>query len=446
MNTGTDDSSLATITRFGLSDSSDSDASAHTATQSPIATLDDSSTLLPFPSGISPELEPHELSSDMDDHIAQLEQASQEHAAKLDRLLSIFENPPPPNTAQPPPTTVNDDPEPSSHHSSSLSHAKASPPSIFDGLRSNGHVWWTSVVIYASTVHFTIDQAKIMWALSYFASGRAAVYRQVILDHDTLFGKPRFVNWAEFEADFTKEFLPEDDHVQASLVLEGTSYFQGNSLVDDYIDTFRSYVTLAGLNVEPVLYAPNPLDPVIAGHLPDARNVGQTVVLKFHQGLKPSVERKVAEAESRPLEWDIMGWYNSQHFDKHEREDAAFRTAQGGSRTAFPSKASAPVPIPASAPSVQQPAPLPPGVPMEVDTTWGKVLAKHLCYNCGRAGHLSFVCPDRRRQDVCTVELDVNDWAEIAEAYAAYQDMQALEAKASSEEAVSQEGFGSNHE
>ncbi|KAF5365118.1 hypothetical protein D9758_011029 [Tetrapyrgos nigripes] len=418
---------------LNYSDSSDSDASAHTATQSPIATLDNSSTSLPFPSGISPELEPHELSSHMDDRIAQLEQASQEHTAKLDRLLSIFENSPPPNTTQPPPTTVNDDPEPSSHHSSSLSHAKVSPPSIFDGLRSNGRVWWTSVVIYASTVHFVNDQAKIMWALSYFVSGHAAVYRQAVLNHNTLFGKPHFTNWAEFEADFAKEFLPEDDCVQASLVLEGTSYFQGNSSVDNYIDMFRSYVTLAGLNVEPVLYAPNLSDPVIAGRLPDARNVGQTVVLKFCQGLKPSVERKVAEVESRPLKWDIMGWYNlAKHFDKHEHEDAAIRTVQGGSCTAFPSKASAPVcnapvgrslfpvPIPASAPLVPQPAPLPPGVPMEVDTAWGKVLAKRLCYNCGKAGHLSFVCPDCRHQDVRAVELDVNDWAEIAEAYAAY--------------------------
>ena len=102
-----------------------------------------------------------------------------------------------------------------------------------------------------------------MWVLSYFQTGRAAVYRQGLINYEHLYGTAHLQSWDDFEKEFSREFVPEDERNQASLVLEGNSYFQGATTVDEYVDNFRNLTTLSGLNVEPVLYSINPTDPTI---------------------------------------------------------------------------------------------------------------------------------------------------------------------------------------
>ncbi|KAF5369288.1 hypothetical protein D9758_002603 [Tetrapyrgos nigripes] len=208
--------------------------------------------------------------------------------------------------------------------------------------------------------------------------------------------------------------MPEDECTQASLTLEGVSYFQGTAFVDGYINNFCALITMAGLNVEPVLYSMNPTAPTIKARLEDAKHVGQTVVLKFRCRLWPALEKKVAEAEACPQEWDIMAWYSlAKRFDKHEREDAIFCGAQrsmhpGPPKPTFPSYAQpqgcslfpiqfpTPAVAPIPAPRVPAPtqAPLPQGIPMEVDASRQRFLACCTCYACGKTGHFSAACPD----------------------------------------------------
>jgi Zinc knuckle len=264
--------------------------------------------------------------------------------------------------------------------------------------------------------------------------------------------------------------MPDDERNQASLTLEGSSYFQGSTSVDEYVDNFRSLVTLAGLNVERTLYADKSDDyddlvsnasvdskgRLVKARLTDARNVGQTVVLKFRRGLRPAIERKVAEAEARPANWDIVGWYTlAKRFEKHEREDAAFRGAQRSTptlvqqrpafvprapvqgRSFFPAPVAAPAPVPVYAPrpaAPAAPASLHPGVPMDIDTTKQKFLARRLCYTCGQAGHFSAACPNRQREHLRVMDMTAEDWAEIAEAHAAFQDLQSASAEVPTEE------------
>ncbi|KAF5367455.1 hypothetical protein D9758_003828 [Tetrapyrgos nigripes] len=104
-----------------------------------------------------------------------------------------------------------------------------------------------------------------MWALSYFQTGRAATYCQSLIDHEHLYGSSHFDTWEEFEKEFIREFMPEDQRTQASLTLEGASYFQGTTSVDEYVDNFHTLITMAGLNIEPVLYSTNPTNPAIKG-------------------------------------------------------------------------------------------------------------------------------------------------------------------------------------
>ncbi|KAF5360058.1 hypothetical protein D9758_007609 [Tetrapyrgos nigripes] len=118
-------------------------------------------------------------------------------------------------------------------------------------------------ILMANSVLFQDDIAKIMWALSYFQTGHAATYCQSLIDHDHLYGSSRFDTWEEFEKEFIREFMPEDERTQASLTLEGVSYFQGTASVDEYVNNFCALITMAGLNVEPVLYSMNPTAPTI---------------------------------------------------------------------------------------------------------------------------------------------------------------------------------------
>ncbi|KAF5323188.1 hypothetical protein D9758_018066 [Tetrapyrgos nigripes] len=102
-----------------------------------------------------------------------------------------------------------------------------------------------------------------MWALFYFQTGHAATYCQSLIDHGHLYSSSHFDTWREFETEFIKEFMPEDEHTQASLTLEGVSYFQGTASVDKYVNNFRALITMAGLNVEPILYSTDPTEPTI---------------------------------------------------------------------------------------------------------------------------------------------------------------------------------------
>ncbi|KAF5349822.1 hypothetical protein D9758_010213 [Tetrapyrgos nigripes] len=88
-------------------------------------------------------------------------------------------------------------------------------------------------------------------------------YHQSLIDHKHLYGSSCFDTWEEFEKEFIREFMPEDEHTQASLTLEGASYFQGTTSVDEYVDNFHALITMAGLNIKPVLYSTNPTNPAI---------------------------------------------------------------------------------------------------------------------------------------------------------------------------------------
>ncbi|KAF5327988.1 hypothetical protein D9758_017787 [Tetrapyrgos nigripes] len=200
------------------------------------------------------------MSEAFDTRLAHLEQASQSQSEQLAEILAALQgqNPPPPtqppsqHPTQPPSSALSSTPP--SHHFSGASHAKASPPGIFDSQCSNGRVWWTSAIIYASTVRFQDDIAKIMWALSYFQTGCAATYCQSLIDHDHLYGSSCFDTWKEFEKEFIREFMPEDEGTQASLTLEGVSYFQGTASVDKYVDNFHALITMAGLTPQTLLH------------------------------------------------------------------------------------------------------------------------------------------------------------------------------------------------
>jgi len=52
--------------------------------------------------------------------------------------------------------------------------------------------------------------------------------------------------WGEFEQQFWLHFFSANAEADAINALEGTSYHQGNWMVDDYLDSFQALVSDVG--------------------------------------------------------------------------------------------------------------------------------------------------------------------------------------------------------
>jgi len=76
--------------------------------------------------------------------------------------------------------------------------------------------------------------------------------------------------WRDFEQQFRLHFFPANAEADAINALEGTSYHQGNRMVDDYLDSFQALVSDAGYT-----------DP-------------QTLVVKFQRGLRLGIQNQIA--------------------------------------------------------------------------------------------------------------------------------------------------------
>jgi len=76
--------------------------------------------------------------------------------------------------------------------------------------------------------------------------------------------------WADFKWQFQSQFFLVNMEADAVNTLEGSSYYQENQTVDDYLNSFLTLVLDAGY-----------MDP-------------QTLVVKFCQGLKLNVQSQIA--------------------------------------------------------------------------------------------------------------------------------------------------------
>lgn len=277
---------------------------------------------------------------------------------------------------------------------------KAAPPSDFDGSRKNGRTFLNSCHLYLqlSERMFANDQQKIHWALTYCKSGRAAKFADRILRSE-LGGTPRYQTWKEFTDDFTLKFCESQEQVRALTKLEGDSWYQRTSTVDEYIDTFEDLAELGGLT---------PNDPGL--------------VMKFRRGLTKDIQDKVAEMQGAPELDDLEGWKEAaRHFYQNQEANRAFgksiRTsasvpssaptrglvsaAPGTFPRPFPRFSVPPVPLPSPFPRFgpkPEVAPKPKSddpIPMEVDASKQRRLTPPVCFRCQQPGHLAKECPHR---------------------------------------------------
>ena len=123
--------------------------------------------------------------------------------------------------------------------------------------------------LHLALEQFSCNEEKILWTLAFFKDGQAARWSENLFHQEVNTGIFSIQSWAHFEQQFRSQFFPVNVEADAINALEGSSYYQGNWMVDDYLDTFLTLVSDTGYT--------------------DLR----TLVVKFYRGLKSSIQSQM---------------------------------------------------------------------------------------------------------------------------------------------------------
>jgi hypothetical protein len=317
-------------------------------------------------------------------------------------------------------------------------HIKPSSPNEFGGDRTKGRAFLNSCELYTALAphQFADDQAKIMWALSFMKSGRAArfVERQMRDYHNV--GSLSYGSWQEFVDEFIAEFCPKNEVQTSRTDLETTKFFQGGRNVDEYVDDFREIVQRSRYFE------------------------GAHIVLKFRQGLDEKIQDHVAcLTEGRPSDDSPQQWYAAAILcDENRIANQAFRAYSRIAPTP-PNTSSVFRKPPPRVTTLVPPASRftpptssvsgPPRVPTMFVGTSAPPRPKDatglVCFRCGEGGHSRPQCP--RRFDVRF--MDFEERQSFAQDAFAALDVRAVEQRASEaaeEKEENEEDFGEDNE
>ena len=181
-------------------------------------------------------------------------------------------------------------------------------PNKFDRDHSKGQTFLCSCQTYILLCPESLsnDQIKIVWALSYMKSGRAAKWAAHIFKwEEENKGYTKFLDWDNFKFKFCKEFCPANSDSTTINKLESTTYYQRTWSVDDYLDEFLDLIAESGY-----------MDP-------------RTLVVKFRKGLDPQIQNAVATMTNRhPSDTALTAWYEAaRNIDQNRASNKAFQSA-----------------------------------------------------------------------------------------------------------------------
>ena len=118
-----------------------------------------------------------------------------------------------------------------------------------------------------------------------------------------------------FEKTFLDQFCPKNEQLTALTKLEGTSWYQGKDLVDDYIDQFQELIYLMEYDDD------------------------KTIVIKFRCRLNLALQNQVALlGDGSPDFRDPEGWYEATRrvFQNKEVNKAFIETNRGMTHSHIP--------------------------------------------------------------------------------------------------------------
>jgi len=136
----------------------------------------------------------------------------------------------------------------------------------------------------------------------FFKGGHATKWSENVFRQEADTGVFSIQTWGDFEQQFQLHFFPANVEADVINALEGTSYHQGNRMVDDYLDSFQALVSDAGYT-----------DP-------------RTLVVKFRQGLRLGIQNQIATMPYRPpADTDPDAWYRAaRRIDQARLANEAF--------------------------------------------------------------------------------------------------------------------------
>ena len=238
-------------------------------------------------------------------------------------------------------------------------HPKLSCPPDFGRERHNGCAFLNSCSLYIRLApeQFHDKEERVLWALTFFKSGRAAKWSENVFRQEANTGVLPIQTWRDFKQQFWVHFFPVNVEADAINALEGTSYHQGGWTVDDYLDNFQALVSDAGYT-----------DP-------------RMLVVKFQRGLRLGIQNQIATMPyGQPADTDPDAWYRAAwRIDQARLANKAFQSVSRSAPSTPPKTVSAqPSPLsvarlPPIPPLPVTLKPLPPalsmGIPINVDTT-----------------------------------------------------------------------------
>ena len=209
------------------------------------------------------------------------------------------------------------------------------------------------VITAASMI--SCDEEKILWTLVFFKDGRTARWSKNLFRQEVDTSIFPIQSWTYFEQQFRSQFFPVNAEADTVNALEGSSYYQGNRTVDNYLDTFLTLVSDAEYT-----------DP-------------WTLVVKFRQGLKLSIQSQITTMPfGRPTDTDLEAWYVAAwRIDQARLTNEAFQSTLRSTTTtparSAPSRSASLLTfcLPLSMPPPVPPRPAPPapseGILMNID-------------------------------------------------------------------------------
>jgi len=93
---------------------------------------------------------------------------------------------------------------------------------------------------------FSCDEEKIFWTFAFFKDGHTVRWSKNLFCQEADTSVFPIQSWADFEQQFWSQFFPVNAEADAINALEGSSYYQGNWTVDDYLYCFLTLVSDAG--------------------------------------------------------------------------------------------------------------------------------------------------------------------------------------------------------